>query len=632
MNKKRLCILQVTPSSPNPEHVNMFSEKENCDFFFVTHDEPHKDALDFCPNTTWTDTRNILATKVPKNYEYYAFVDYDYNFRPLCDLEPLEQILEDLSKFEPAVLTYYPGKGMITPFAENTAYRDSKEASILPFSHCGMKVVHHSLMSWFFPMIVRFGGGVEACHLFNILEIPFLRHVVCSHKMVYDNGNTDEEAPHNQDGAWNKYRMDEMWKWIKPAFKKSKIIDSHAINEGQKLDSLLPKKAFIDIVLRNNVQPIAAEKKDNYLDLNSISKFFDLNHERFSNINVNLEIQAEPHSNDTLKAINEVLSNLTFESLHVTDDPWPSICNLVNSKIRDERKITINECVEIYQNLNTNALFKNSCKFDQKMADYLQDKKVAFVGPSPYLVGLNRGKLIDSYDVVVRIQSDILSVEDYGSRIDVIQSCLNSNYGPPVVKYVSENPLDKPKFIICNDTVSRLNSAGQWVYVTEDYLEVFANLGVELLHLQRGDLTWDRWNLYWEIYPRRHTENFGINNYTWHTANFNSGYGALNYLLRYPVKELAVFGVDFYNCAIPQTNEQKYNKEYIRIYGDESRHLGPSRQLHDQLSQMIHCRNVLMKDSRFNLDSDVAKKLLSDDVSERLEKFKLLPKFEKETR
>jgi hypothetical protein len=54
------------------------------------------------------------------------------------------------------------------------------------------------------------------------------------------------------------------------------------------------------------------------------------------------------------------------------------------------------------------------------MADYLQDKKVAFVGPSPYLVGLNREKLIDSYDVVVRIQSDILSVEDYGSRIDVI--------------------------------------------------------------------------------------------------------------------------------------------------------------------------------------------------------------------
>ena len=120
----------------------------------------------------------MLATLVPKEYEYYAFVDYDYNFRPLGKLSVREQILEDLQEFEPAVLTYYPGKGMITPFAADLNYRDSQDASVIPFTHCGMKVVHHSLMKWFFPMITSFGGGVEACHLFNILEIPFLRHVV----------------------------------------------------------------------------------------------------------------------------------------------------------------------------------------------------------------------------------------------------------------------------------------------------------------------------------------------------------------------------------------------------------------------------------------------------------------------
>ena len=68
----------------------------NIDFYFVTHDAPHDEALEFCPNTTWTDTRNILAEKVPKNYDYYAFVDYDYQFEPLRDLTPDEQILEDL--------------------------------------------------------------------------------------------------------------------------------------------------------------------------------------------------------------------------------------------------------------------------------------------------------------------------------------------------------------------------------------------------------------------------------------------------------------------------------------------------------------------------------------------------------
>ena len=195
MNKK-LCILQVAPSEANKDHIEMFSNKEQCDFYFVTHDHPNESALQFCPNTTWTDTRNILAAKVPKNYEYYAFVDYDYIFRPLGKLSVLEQILHDLEEFNPAVLTFYPGDGMTTPFANDIKYRESRDYSILPFSHCGLKIVHHSLLNWFFPMITRFGGGVEACHLFNILEIPFLRNVVCSHQMVYDNGVTDYEAPH----------------------------------------------------------------------------------------------------------------------------------------------------------------------------------------------------------------------------------------------------------------------------------------------------------------------------------------------------------------------------------------------------------------------------------------------------
>ena len=116
----------------------MFGDKDESDFYFVTHAAPHEDALAFCPNTTWTDTRNILAAKVPKQYDYYAFVDYDYNFQPLRNLDADAQILEDLNEYNPAVLTYYPGSGMITPFATNFAYRDSRDSSILPFMRCNM--------------------------------------------------------------------------------------------------------------------------------------------------------------------------------------------------------------------------------------------------------------------------------------------------------------------------------------------------------------------------------------------------------------------------------------------------------------------------------------------------------------
>lgn len=287
--KKRLCILQVTPSSPNPDHVKMFSNKEESDFYFVTHDDPHDDALKFCPNTTWTDTRNILAELVPKDYDYYAFVDYDYKFHPLRELTALEQIIEDLNDYNPAVLTYYPGKGLITPFANDFDFRDSRDASILPFSHCGMKVVHNSLLNWFFPMITRFGGGVEACHLFNILELPFLKNVVCSHKMIYDNGVTDDDAPHNQDGAWNKYRMDQMWKWIMPSFKKTSIINKILGPKADLGNSLSIKEAFIDLIMYKNIKPKQENQKNSFMDYDRINKFFDLSHERFLNFEFDLE-------------------------------------------------------------------------------------------------------------------------------------------------------------------------------------------------------------------------------------------------------------------------------------------------------------------------------------------------------
>lgn len=292
--KKRLCVLQVTPEKPNPKHKEYFNTKD-CDFYFVTHDEPHPDAMEFCPNTTWTDTRNILADKVPKKYDYYAFVDYDYVFHPQDNLSVLEQILFDLDKFNPAVLTYYPGKGLITPFANDKEYFNAHDYSIIPFTHCGMKVVHHSLMQWFFPMVTKFGGGVEACHLFNILEIPFLKNVICSHKMVYDNGTTDMDSPHNRDGFRSKVNMDRMWTWIYPYYNKRKFLRDMQIKHrfGDKIphrieeyssysDSLYIKNVFVKIFKQRNVKPSVSNKNVDYYDVNLLSKFFDLKHEHFS--------------------------------------------------------------------------------------------------------------------------------------------------------------------------------------------------------------------------------------------------------------------------------------------------------------------------------------------------------------
>ena len=630
---KKFCVLQVTPLTPNPEHVELFSKQDECDFYFVTHDGPNKDALKYCPNTTWTDTRNVLASTVPQQYEYYAFVDYDYNFRPLKNLGVKEQILEDLNEFKPAVLTYYPGNGMVTPYAANTDYRDSKDASVLPFTHCGMKVVHHSLMKWFFPMITNFGGGVEACHLFNILEIPFLRHVVCSHKMVYDNGNTDMEAPHNLDGAWNDYRMNEMWKWIRPAFKKIATIDRYAANESQKYNSMLVKNVFQKIVLDNGIIPVKDHHITNFFNRETVELFFDLEHEWFDNLNVSVRKQLLDINCEDQETIENILSKIEYSELMTTTNPWINIAGRVNKATQNCRKITTSECVDQFQRLNPKSLFIKSSNVNTELSSYLKDKRVAFVGPAPYMKGSNQGELIDSYDVVVRIQHGIPNEQDYGTRTDIIQSCLNSNYGPPVIEHLKTLPVeDKPKFVICNDTASQMKSDGTWAFVDEIYEPQFAELGVPLVHLRNEDTSWDRWALYWEIYAKQHIEKFDKGVYTVYSANFNSGYGALNMLLRYPIKELAVFGLDFYNTGTPQTDEGKYTKQYTDTYGSSGTPNGPDKVLHDQLSQMMHCKNVLLKDKGFKLHKPVLNMLNSTSVSMRIKNFILLPKFKNETR
>ena len=626
--------MQVTPEKPNPDHVKMFADKEHSDFYFVTHDAEHKDALAFCPNTTWTDTRNILAAKVPKQYDYYAFVDYDYNLQPLRQLDADSQILEDLNEYNPAVLTYYPGSGMITPFATNFAYRDSVDSSILPFSHCGMKVVHHTLMDWFFPMVTRFGGGVEACHLFNILETPFLGNVVCSHKMIYHNGNTDTEAPHNVDGAYNKYCMDQMWSWILPAWKKKGVLKFYAPTPEAIKDSLSIKEAFIKIFMSKTVTPAVENIDVDYWDMERTAKFFDLSHERFTNQKVPLDIVLKDLSADNKDIAKEHLKTIDFKTLRTTTNPWLSITSDINNKIESGRKFLPNECVEIFQTMKGNKnLFIDNCRIDEQFADLISGKRVAYVGPSPYLMGSGNGSKIDDYDIVVRIQGAIFEPEDYGSKTHVIQSCLNANYGPALEKHLSElSSGDYPKYLMCNDTNARPLPDGRWGTVLAEYDSYLKKYGIPITHLKNEDDTWDRWALYWELYAKSYVEKFSGIGYTVNSANFNSGYGALNMLCRYPIKELYITGIDFYNMGIPQTAAEKYNPIYIEKFGKEGTPYGPDKTLHDQLGQITHFKNVLLNNrDNIVLDKYLQDKLDSDELSERINKYQKLPKFKHET-
>lgn len=72
--------------------------------------------------------------------------------------------------------------------------------------------------------------------------------------------------------------------------------------------------------------------------------------------------------------------------------------------------------------------YRNEVRISKKFNDYLKNKSVVIVGPSPYLVGKKRGKFIDSHDVVIRMNKGWKpspdTAEDYGTKTTIRYHCM----------------------------------------------------------------------------------------------------------------------------------------------------------------------------------------------------------------
>ena len=61
-------------------------------------------------------------------------------------------------------------------------------------------------------------------------------------------------------------------------------------------------------------------------------------------------------------------------------------------------------------------------QLNKDLLSILKGKRVAIVGPSPHLMGHNIGELIDSYDIVCRVNEVHPTgyESDYGDRTDIV--------------------------------------------------------------------------------------------------------------------------------------------------------------------------------------------------------------------
>tara|TARA_R110001583_G_C5661715_1_gene409707 strand:- start:477 stop:1277 length:801 start_codon:yes stop_codon:yes gene_type:complete len=158
-------------------------------------------------------------------------------------------------------------------------------------------------------------------------------------------------------------------------------------------------------------------------------------------------------------------------------------------------------------------------EIDPYLLKLIEGKTIAYVCPSPHLKDLGMGDFIDSHDIVIRVNQGFFPTEetweDYGKRTDILVNCLNINK----IRALSENPeyVQSLKYIL-----------GPMVSVwdkpkIDSFLE---STGIPYQNVSDGYL----FKLFKEI-----------------GTTVNTGLTGIITLLNYPIKELYVTGMTFFN-------------------------------------------------------------------------------------
>ena len=114
-----------------------------------------------------------------------------------------------------------------------------------------------------------------------------------------------------------------------------------------------------------------------------------------------------------------------------------------------------------------------------EIVSFFDNKTVALVGPANNLIGKNKGKLIDSFDIVARLNDSYIIDEhqyaDYGSRCDVLLNTCNCELLCIIKRF--SNYLNGCKFII--NPTSKVHGA-DFVNTKKNVYENFLDIDLDI--------------------------------------------------------------------------------------------------------------------------------------------------------
>jgi hypothetical protein len=188
---------------------------------------------------------------------------------------------------------------------------------------------------------------------------------------------------------------------------------------------------------------------------------------------------------------------------------------------------------------NISMSYENMLNNFKNYYEYLENKKIALVGPSPSIRKTKNGEEIDSnYDVIIKMNNAIFNNSEFeysGKRIDVL-------YTLSVAQDLNQRELD-PKYNCFQEfffeKIKELNI--KYVILSMDMYSLCHNNWLSL-HIMRMSESYNIYNI-----PILFLEHNIVENHINKCKKIPSaGFGAIMNLVQYPIKEIFIKGFTFF--------------------------------------------------------------------------------------
>ncbi len=204
-------------------------------------------------------------------------------------------------------------------------------------------------------------------------------------------------------------------------------------------------------------------------------------------------------------------------------------------------------------------------------SEYFQDirgKRIAIVGSAGYLQGLGKGEEIDSYDYVVSINHalPITFPQDYGSRVDILYHILSHR-------------AMQGKTLVSEEEIIGWKNSIKWLVSRHDVHSE------RIKALQESLQYGPPWVCIRDTVFRQVRQAV--------RKSPNTGLVAIAHLLKSQLKELAVYGFDFYFSGVYEGyGDVKENETALEV----------NERYHDVESQIKYVDRLRKRDTRLKLD------------------------------